>query len=66
MIFYTISSIFIRLLVLAVCTFLFVVLFEHGPMKFGEGIKTEWHLLISPSSKPAKADPSPAGNKEET
>jgi sensor histidine kinase regulating citrate/malate metabolism len=30
---------------LAVFTFGFVVLFEHGPAKFGDGVKTEWKAL---------------------
>jgi hypothetical protein len=35
-----------RLILLAVFTFGFVVLFEHGPAKFTEGAKTEWNALL--------------------
>jgi hypothetical protein len=35
-----------RLVLLAVFTFGFVVLFEHGPAKFSEGAKTEWSALL--------------------
>jgi hypothetical protein len=36
----------LRLILLAVFTFGFVVLFEHGPAKFSEGAKTEWNALL--------------------
>ena len=36
----------IRIALVAVMTFLFVVLFEHGPNDFLEGASAEWHLLI--------------------
>jgi hypothetical protein len=35
-----------RLAFLAVFTFAFVVLFEHGPFRFSEGVKTEWNALV--------------------
>ncbi|MFZ0708435.1 MAG: hypothetical protein WAM53_00190 [Terrimicrobiaceae bacterium] len=35
-------SLAFRLALLAIFTFGFVVLFEHGPEKFGDGAKTEW------------------------
>jgi hypothetical protein len=34
-----------RLALLAAFTFAFVVLFEHGPSRFSEGVKTEWNAL---------------------
>ena len=39
-------SFLVRLALLAVFTFGFVVLFEHGPAKFYEGAKTEWNVLL--------------------
>jgi hypothetical protein len=39
------SGIF-RLALLAAFTFAFVVLFEHGPSRFSDGIKTEWDSLL--------------------
>ena len=36
----------VRLMLLAVFTFGFVVLFEHGPAKFSEGARTEWNALL--------------------
>ena len=38
-------SLAFRLALLAIFTFGFVVLFEHGPAKFGDGAKTEWKAL---------------------
>jgi hypothetical protein len=35
-----------RLVLLAVFTFGFVVLFEHGQAKFADGAKTEWNALL--------------------
>jgi len=35
----------IRLVLLALATFAFVVLFEHGPAGYVEGAKTEWVAL---------------------
>ena len=35
----------VRLFVLAVFTFAFIVLFEHGPKDFLERAMTEWRLL---------------------
>lgn len=34
-----------RFILLAAFTFLFIVLFEHGPRNFFEGIKGEWTIL---------------------
>ena len=42
----TLLSIVLRLVLLAVFTFGFVVLFEHGPAKFSDGAKTEWNALL--------------------
>lgn len=39
-------SLLFQLVLLAVITFGFVVLFEHGPAKFSEGAKTEWNALL--------------------
>jgi hypothetical protein len=39
-------SVVLRLVLLAVFTFGFVVLFEHGPAKFSDGAKTEWNALL--------------------
>jgi hypothetical protein len=39
-------SLIFRLVLLAVFTFGFVVLFEHGPAKFSDGAKTEWNALL--------------------
>ena len=39
-------SFIFRLTLLAALTFGFVVLFEHGPVKFSEGAKTEWNALL--------------------
>ena len=39
-------SFVVRLVLLAVFTFGFVVFFEHGPAKFSEGAKTEWNALL--------------------
>jgi hypothetical protein len=39
-------AVVLRLVLLAVFTFGFVVLFEHGPAKFSEGAKTEWNALL--------------------
>jgi hypothetical protein len=36
----------VRLILLAVVTFGFVVLFEHGPARFTEGAKEEWNALL--------------------
>lgn len=64
----TILNIFVyavRLAVLAAFTFAFIVLFEHGPRGFPEGVRAEWHRLTSgkndtPAPPPAPAK-SPAG-----
>jgi len=45
-----------RLAVLAVFTFAFVVLLEHGPAGFPEGVKTEWQILTG-AKKPAPPAP---------
>lgn len=42
----TLLSVVLRLVLLAVFTFGFVVLFEHGPAKFSDGAKTEWNALL--------------------
>jgi hypothetical protein len=39
-------SFVIRVILLAVFTFGFVVLFEHGPARFSEGAKAEWNALL--------------------
>ena len=39
-------SFVVRLVLLAVFTFGFVVLFEHGPAKFSDGAKTEWNAFL--------------------
>ena len=36
----------LRLFLLAILTFAFVVLFEHGTAKFPEGAKAEWNALL--------------------
>jgi len=36
----------VRVIVLAVFTFGFVVLFEHGPAGFSQGAKAEWNALL--------------------
>jgi hypothetical protein len=62
----------VRLILLAMLTFGFVVLFEHGPAKFYEGAKAEWNALLffvgsvlsreerSPAPPPGRASPTPA------
>ena len=58
-------SLVLRLVLLAVFTFGFVVLYEHGPAKFSEGAKTEWDALLffvgsvlfKPEKSPASAQP---------
>jgi len=42
----TLLSFVLRLVLLAVFTFGFVVLFEHGSAKFFDGAKTEWNALL--------------------
>ena len=42
----TLLSFVLRLVLLSVFTFGFVVLFEHGPAKFSDGAKTEWNALL--------------------
>jgi hypothetical protein len=58
------SGIF-RLVLLAAFTFAFVVLFEHGPSRFPDGIKTEWNALVlfvgSVLSKHDKTQPARTG-----
>ena len=57
-----------RLILLAVFTFGFVVLFGHGPAKFSDGAKTEWNALLyfvgsalsRQESAPARTTPPPA------
>ncbi len=39
-------SFFLQLALLAIFTFAFVVLFEHGPQKFAQGAKAEWNSLL--------------------
>ncbi len=39
-------SLLLRLALLAVFTFGFVVLFEHGPSEFSEGARAEWKALL--------------------
>jgi len=51
-----------RLTLLAAFTFLFVVLYEHGPSGFKEGVNVEWAKIVKlassfQSSKPAPATP---------
>jgi hypothetical protein len=57
----TLLSFVLRLVLLAVFTFGFVVLFEHGPAKFSDGVKTEWNALLffvgSVLSRQEKAPP---------
>jgi len=36
----------VRVIVLAVFIFGFVVLFEHGPAGFSQGAKAEWNTLL--------------------
>lgn len=43
----------VRLAVLAAFTFAFIVLFEHGPRGFVEGVFAEWHLLTTGKSDAA-------------
>jgi hypothetical protein len=42
----TLFSLVFRLALLAVFTFGFVVLFEHGPARFVGGARTEWNALL--------------------
>jgi len=41
----TLLAFALRLALLAVFTFLFVALYEHGPMGFSSGVKAEWSAL---------------------
>lgn len=58
----------LRLALLAVFTFGFVVLFGHGPTKFSEGARTEWNaflffagsLLSRQEGAPVRASAQPA------
>lgn len=57
-----------RLILLVLLTFGFVVLFQHGPAKFPDGVQKEWNavvvfagsVLAKPKSAPASAAPQPA------
>ena len=57
-----------RLALLVLLTFGFVVLFQHGPAKFPDGVQKEWNavvvfagsVLAKPKSAPASAAPQPA------
>lgn len=44
-------ALIIRLVLIAVATFAFVVLFEHGPQSYAEGAKAEWVALSETVSK---------------
>ena len=57
-----------RLILLVLLTFGFVVLFQHGPAKFPDGVQKEWNAIVvfagsvlaKPKSAPASATPQPA------
>ena len=53
----SIVTILIRFALLAVFTFAFVVLFEHGPNDFVESAKTEWQALTVAVEKLSGAKP---------
>jgi hypothetical protein len=59
-----------RLIFLALLTFGFVVLFEHGPARFSAGAKAEWNALLffvgSVLSKEERALPRPRGRASPT
>jgi hypothetical protein len=62
----------VRLILLSMLTFGFVVLFEHGPARLSEGAKAEWNALLffvgsvlsreerPPARPPGRASPTPA------
>lgn len=53
-------ALLVRLIFLAVFTFGFVVLFEHGPAGFVQGAPQEWHSLVEFAQKTAGGAPTVA------
>lgn len=54
----------LRLIFLAIFTFGFVVLYEHGPSGFAQGAPKEWQSLVSfVTSATSKPDSAPAPAK---
>jgi hypothetical protein len=47
----------IRLALVAAMTFLFVVLFEHGPANYLENVKADFSKLVEAANPPAPAAP---------
>lgn len=52
-------ALILRFALLAVLTFAFVVLFEHGPTDYLTAAQSEWKVLVESLSAPAPA-PAPA------
>lgn len=50
----------VRIILLAVFTFGFVVLYEHGPAGFGQGVSQEWQALVGFVSEKTSQAPTPA------
>ncbi len=47
----------LRIALLSVMTFLFVVLFEHGPANYPDSVKSDFNHLLEAVSGPAPATP---------
>ncbi|MFZ4683075.1 MAG: hypothetical protein ACOYMS_11275 [Terrimicrobiaceae bacterium] len=60
----TLLALILRLALLAVFTFGFVVLYEHGPAHFAASAKTEWSALRAFAVSPKSSDPVPQSTPE--
>ena len=52
----------IRIALVAVMTFLFVVLFEHGPANYLENVQADFSKLMEVANPPAPAAPEKSSN----
>ena len=52
----------IRIALVAVMTFLFVVLFEHGPANYLENVQADFTKLVEAANPPAPAAPEKSPN----
>ncbi len=50
-------ALIIRIALLAVMTFLFVVLFEHGPANYPDNVQADFNRLLQAVDGPAPATP---------
>jgi hypothetical protein len=60
----TLLALILRLALLAVFTFGFVVLYEHGPANFSASAKTEWNALRDFAASLKASDPAPQPTPE--